>query len=59
MHEFRQWWGNLVQGFLSFMGNLWERLASGVFRDWDIRIFIFGMAVVLIVGLFGLWKRKA
>lgn len=58
MEGLQKAWGNMVQGFLASLGHLWERLARGVLQDWDVRVFVFAMALILLTGLFSVWKKK-
>lgn len=58
MDEFRQWWGTMVKGVVSFLGHMWERLANGLMNDWDLRFFIFGAAAFMLIGLFSMLRKK-
>lgn len=58
MEELRQSWGVIVQDILSWLAGVWAWFARGVLQDWDVRIFIFAMAVILLSGLFSVWRKK-
>jgi hypothetical protein len=51
-------WSIIVKGFLSNLAELWETFVRGVRHDWNISVFIFAMAAVLLTGLFTMWKKK-
>jgi hypothetical protein len=51
-------WSIIVKGFLGNLAELWATFVRGVLHDWNISVFIFGMAAVLLTGLFTMWKKK-
>ena len=58
MDELQQAWSVIVKGFLSNLAELWTTFVRGVRHDWNISIFIFAMAAILLTGLFTMWKKK-
>lgn len=58
MDELQKAWSTIVKGFLSNLAELWAAFVRGVLHDWNISVFIFAMAVVLLTGLFTVWKKK-
>lgn len=58
MSDLREWWAVGVETVLYWLDYLWSRLAYGVAHKWEVRYFIFAMGLVLVVGLFHVWRRK-
>jgi hypothetical protein len=37
---------------------MWERFADGLMNKWDLRFFIAGAAIFMLVGLFSMMRKK-
>jgi hypothetical protein len=59
MDEFRLWWASAVRGFLAWLVNVWNRIAYGLMHEWQVTWFVAALGVILITGMFVVWRRKA
>jgi hypothetical protein len=59
MDEIRQAWGSFLKRVGAEIAKLWGQLSDGIGEEWDIRIFLILMAVVVIVTAISIGRRRA
>ncbi|HSJ24967.1 MAG TPA: hypothetical protein VK929_09885 [Longimicrobiales bacterium] len=57
MDQIQAWWASVLRSLLHVMSAAWTNFTRGVTGEWDISYFILFMAMVLILGLVGIWRR--
>jgi hypothetical protein len=59
MDEFRLWWAATLRSLAAWLAALWQRLSYGLMHEWDVVSIVFGLGVILVLGLFFVWRRRA
>jgi hypothetical protein len=59
MDEFRLWWAATLRSLAAWLAALWQRLSYGLMHEWDVGYLVLGFGIILITGLFLVWRRKA
>jgi hypothetical protein len=57
MNQIQDWWAATLRSLLQWLSSLWTSFSRGVLTEWEVSYFIIGMAMVLILGLVGIWRR--
>jgi hypothetical protein len=57
MNQIQDWWAATLRSLLHWLSSLWTSFSRGVQSEWEVSYFIIGMAMVLILGLVGIWRR--